>query len=111
MKIFYDGSCRICRRIAEWIRRKDTRGGINLHDISDGAFIPEIWSLDETVWDEPHGLVDSRIVRSSELVREVLGALGYKRLTSLSRLPVIHALFNWSIKFLSKNRYWLGRFI
>lgn len=111
IRVFYDGSCYVCRRIAKWIRQKDIHGDITLHDMANGAFVPEIWGMDNSVWDEPHGLVDDRIVRGPDLAREIFRALGYKRLTSLSRLPILHALFNFAIRFLSNNRYWLWRFI
>ena len=103
-EVFFDGECPLCRREIAWLARLDRRGRIRFTDIADPNLETEGIGLDRARLmgrihgRDPHG----KIVEGVEVFRRLYGAVGFRRLVTVSRLPgVSHALdafYGWFAK-------------
>lgn len=103
-EVFFDGGCPLCRREIAWLARLDRAGRLRFTDIGEAAFHPESLGLDRArLMGRIHGRdQEGKIVEGVEVFRRLYGAVGFRRLVTVSRLPgVSHALdvfYDWFAK-------------
>ena len=90
-EVFYDGACPLCRREIEWLKKKDRQNAIVFTDISEPEFDPrETGKTFDDLMARIHGrLPDGTVIEGVEVFRQLYSAIGFRRLVSLSRLPII----------------------
>lgn len=91
IEVFFDGACPLCKREIDWLRKKDADRRILFTDISDPDFRSESTGRTyQELMARIHGrLPDGKLIEGVEVFRRLYSAVGYHRLVSLSRLPVI----------------------
>jgi predicted DCC family thiol-disulfide oxidoreductase YuxK len=91
IEVFFDGGCPLCAREMNWLRSRDKGNRIKFTDIDDPTF-------DSAVYGKPiadlmaqmHGrLPNGTWLRGVEVFRRIYSAIGFQKLTFLSRLPII----------------------
>ena len=91
VEVFYDGDCPLCKREIDFIRHRDDKGKIEFTDIADAKFDAlQIGKTHAELMAQIHGrLSDGRIIVGPEVFRRLYGAIGFSRLVSFSRMPLI----------------------
>ncbi len=104
-EVFFDGGCPLCRREIDMIRGKDKSQQLILTDISSPNFQCDDHSL-KTLMEEIHGRrADGSYVKGVEVFREIYDRLGYMRLVSVTRLPIVRHSLNWIYRVFAKLRF------
>jgi len=105
IEVFFDGECPLCTREVSLLRRLDTHSRIRFTDIAT-SFEPASLGLDlATLMAVIHGrLPTGEVVTGVEVFRRLYAAVGFERLVSLSRLPVIRQLLDALYAWFAKNR-------
>ncbi len=110
-EVFFDQQCPVCRREIDMVRRKDKRGSLKLTDISSPHFSqePQMPSQDRLMR-AIHGrfLVGPRQnewVLGVDVFREIYSRLGYHRLVSISRWPLLRSVLVMGYKVFAVFRY------
>jgi predicted DCC family thiol-disulfide oxidoreductase YuxK len=113
LKLLYDGECPICRREAQWLKRRDRDGRLVLEDISALGFDPSRYGLTrQEAMEVLHGVLpDGRIVRGVEAVRQAYQAIGLGWLVAPTRLPVVRWVLDRMYGAFARNRAGLGRWL
>ena len=105
-EVFFDGQCPLCRREIEMIRRKDRKHQLILTDIAEPDFKSDEHAL-ETLMSEIHGRqADGTYVKGVEVFREIYDRLGYGRLVSATRFPIVRNVLNFFYQVFAKLRFW-----
>ncbi len=108
-EVFYDGQCPLCKREIDMVRGKDQHQRLRLTDIADPEFDPSLAASGKTLDElmrQIHGrLPDGELVTGPDVFRQIYGRLGYARLVSLSRWPVIRQLIDAGYWMFAKLRY------
>ena len=106
IEVFFDGDCPLCRREVELVRRRDRRGAVKFVDIAASSFDADRYGKDlSQLMDRIHGrLPDGTWVEGVEVFRRMYGAVGFGRLVSLSRLPVVRHGLDWLYERFARNR-------
>ncbi len=106
LQLFYDGACPLCRREVSWIRKLDRRGRLMLIDISAGDFQPAAFdcSREQLMSKMRARLPDGQWVTGVEAFRRIYGAIGFRWLIPVTRLPVISHLLEASYRLFSRHR-------
>jgi predicted DCC family thiol-disulfide oxidoreductase YuxK len=106
LEVFYDEACPLCRREVSFMRRLDASRSIRFTDISHPTF-------DAAPLDVPWATLMSRIharrangswITGVDVFREIYVQLGFGRLVTVSRLPVVSAILNWGYELFARNR-------
>ncbi|MDX1565994.1 MAG: DUF393 domain-containing protein, partial [Phycisphaeraceae bacterium] len=94
--MFYDGRCPLCRREANWLRRRDRRGRMAFEDFTDPAFDFKTLGLSiDQLNATMHGLLpDGRMVQGMEALRAFYRAVGLGWLLAPTGWPVLRHLFD-----------------
>lgn len=94
LQLFYDGACPLCRREVAWIRKIDRRDQLMLTDISADDFQPAAFDCSrEQLMSKMHArLPDGQWVTGMEAFRRIYGAIGFRWLIPVTRLPIISHL-------------------
>ena len=105
-EVFYDGKCPICMREINFIRRRDTENRIQFTDFTAETFsTSEIGKSLEQLNARIHGrLPDGTIVMGVEVFRRLYGAIGWKMIVSMTRLPVIRQFLDIAYVVFARNR-------
>ncbi len=106
IEVFFDGGCPLCRREIDMLRRRDRQNRIRFTDIDAETFDPAAVgkSLDELMA-EIHGrLPDGTFVTGVEVFRRLYSAVGFRKLSALTRLPGISCALNLGYRVFAKNR-------
>ena len=106
-EVFFDGDCPLCKREIAFLRRRYRRGQLRFTDIAAAGFdAPAVTGrslLD--LMDRIHGrLPDGTMVEGVEVFRRLYGVLGFTRLVSWSRAPVIAPFLDWVYRVFARNR-------
>lgn len=112
LKIYYDGSCRICCDQRDRFLRHDPAQQCLLHiDISDPAFDPAtIGTTRETLLAAIHARTpDGRLLKGMDAVRCAYKALGRGWWLGPTGWPVIRPIADFLYRVLARNRHRFGR--
>jgi len=105
-EVFYDGQCPLCRREIRMLQRLDRRQRIQFTDIASPTF--NAAALGKNYGDlmgEIHGrLPDGTWVTGVEVFRQLYGAVGFRWLVSLSRLPGARQVLDLGYRVFARNR-------
>ena len=110
-KLLYDGQCPMCRREAQWLRRRSHDGRLAFEDISLPGFEAARYGLtQEDVLRVMHGVYpDGRIITKVAAFREAYRCVGLGWLLAPTNWPVLRALSNWGYEWFARNRVAIGR--
>lgn len=112
IEIFYDGDCPLCRREIDMLRRWDRRDKLRMTDISAPDFqAAEVGKTQDALMAQIHGrLPDGTWLTGVEVFRRMYTAVGWGRLVSVSRLPLVSHMLDWSYLIFARHRLrWTGR--
>jgi len=106
IEVFYDGGCPLCLREVNLLRRWDRLKKIQFTDIDAPAFHADaVGKSYQELMAKMHGrLPDGTWVQGVEVFRRLYGAVGFKRLVALSRLPLISQILSLGYTVFAKNR-------
>ncbi len=106
IEVFYDGGCPLCLREISMLRRWDQQGRILFTDIDASTFQAEkVGKSYEELMAKMHArLPDGTWLQEVEVFRRLYEAVGFRRLTALSRLPVLSQLLDIGYWLFAKNR-------
>ena len=106
IEVFYDGGCPLCLREITMLRRWDRQSKIRFTDIDAADFQPAaVGKSYEELMAQMHGrLADGTWVQGVEVFRQLYAAVGFVRLTALSRLPLISQVLNLGYSVFARNR-------
>ncbi|MFZ0828309.1 MAG: DUF393 domain-containing protein [Verrucomicrobiia bacterium] len=112
-KLLYDGQCPMCRREAQWLRRRNRDGHLAFEDISAPGFDPSRYGITQAeVMGVMHGVFpDGRIVRKVEVFREAYRAIGLGWLLAPTGWPGLRWIADWGYRWFARNRISIGRFL
>ncbi len=106
IEVFFDGGCPLCRREIDLLRRRDRQHRIRFTDIDADAFDSAgVGKTMDQLMAEIHGrLPDGSVICGVEVFRRLYAAVGFRRLTALTRLSGISNLLNVGYRLFAKNR-------
>lgn len=110
-KLLYDGQCPMCRREANWLRRRNHAGHLAFEDISAPGFDATRYGLtQEQVMGVMHGIFpNGLVVTKVEAFRQAYQLIGMGWLLAPSRWPVLRNLADWGYEWFARNRVAIGR--
>jgi len=110
-KLLYDGQCPMCRREANWLRRRSRDGRLVFEDISAPGFDASRYGLTNAqVMGVMHGVFpDGRIVTKVEAFRQAYNLVGLGWLLAPTRWPLLRNLADWGYEWFARNRVTIGR--
>ncbi len=108
-EVFFDGDCPLCVREINMLRRLDRDGRIRFTDIAAPDFSARVLGVTQnTLMGEIHGrYADGTWVQGVDVFRALYGAVGFRRLVAISRLPGISHLLGVLYRVFARNRLWL----
>jgi predicted DCC family thiol-disulfide oxidoreductase YuxK len=112
-KLLYDGACPMCRREAQWLKRRDRQGRLLLEDIADPSFCAESYGLSrDDVMAVIQGVMsDGRVVRRLDALCEAYRSAGLGWLIAPLSWPVLHGIADRLYGVFARNRLTLGRLL
>lgn len=110
-EVFYDGACPICRREIAWLRKLDRENRVIFTDIANPKFDANaIGKTYQELMSEIHGrFPNGSIISGVEVFRQLYAAVGFTRLVSFSRWPIINPVLNFGYGCFAILRIWLPR--
>lgn len=112
VQVFHDGDCSLCNAEINLLKRLDRRDRIEFTDIAAADFDPRVVGLSMAeLMDRIHGrLPDGTPIEGVEVFRHLYSAIGLGPLVTLTRLPGLSHLLDWTYRVFAKNRLkWTGR--
>jgi predicted DCC family thiol-disulfide oxidoreductase YuxK len=112
-KLLYDGECPMCRREANWLRRRSRDGRLVFEDISAPDFDAARYGLTNAqVMGVMHGVFpDGRIVTKVEAFRQAYQLVGLGWVLAPTRWPLLRNLADWGYEWFARNRVVIGRWL
>jgi predicted DCC family thiol-disulfide oxidoreductase YuxK len=109
-KLLYDGQCPLCRREADWLRRRCRDGRLAFEDISAPGFEAARYGLTPAqVMGVMHGVfADGRIVTKVEAFRQAYRLVGLGWLLAPTGWPVLRGVADWAYEWFARHRVALG---
>ncbi|QEG37451.1 thiol-disulfide oxidoreductase DCC family protein [Bythopirellula goksoeyrii] len=106
IEVFYDGGCPLCLREISMLHRWDKRSKIRFTDIDAPSFeADEIGKSYQELMARMHArLPDGTWLVGVEVFRRLYEVVGFKRLTALSRLPLISQVLDFGYRIFARNR-------
>jgi predicted DCC family thiol-disulfide oxidoreductase YuxK len=106
IEVFYDGDCPLCQREIQMLRKMDHLRRIQFTSITEPEFNPsELGLTQERLMAEIHGrLPDGTIITGVEVFRKMYGAVGFRWVATLSRLPGIRQVLDFGYRVFARNR-------
>lgn len=106
IEVFYDGACPLCRREIALLDRWNRQSRIRFKNIADPGFDPADYGTTyEKLMAEIHGrLPDGTWVTGVEVFRRLYGAVGFRWLMPLTRLPGVRHLLDLGYRLFARNR-------
>jgi predicted DCC family thiol-disulfide oxidoreductase YuxK len=106
LEVFFDGECPLCLREAKLMRRLDRKDALELTDISKPGFEPprydkSMQTFMDKLWTRRG---TGEWVEGVESFRAIYEALGYRRLVSITRWPLIRQAMHLGYILFAKNR-------
>lgn len=112
LQVFFDGDCPLCLREINMIRKLDRKNRVSFVDIAAKEFQPDDYkiTLDQLMAEIHARLPDGSWITGVEVFRVLYGAVGFRWLVPVTRLPGINGVLNWGYRVFAKNRLkWTGR--
>ena len=105
--VFFDGDCPLCKREIAFIQRKAKPDALGFVDISASDFKAEEFGKekDELMRAIHARTEDGEWVTGVDVFRGIYSRLGFKRLSSFSRFPVVSHLLGVSYRIFAWFRY------
>ena len=106
IEVFFDGGCPLCLREVKFLKRRDRQGKITFTDIDAADFCPETCgkTYDELMARMHGRLPDGTWITGVEVFRRLYSAIGFGRLVTLTRLPIISQIMDIGYHIFAKNR-------
>ena len=106
IEVFYDGGCPLCLREVNLLRHWDRQGRIRFTDIDSLAFQADsVGKSYEALMAQMHGrLPDGTWVQGVDVFRRMYAAVGFKKLSALSRLPIVSQILHLGYALFARNR-------
>jgi predicted DCC family thiol-disulfide oxidoreductase YuxK len=110
--LLWDGACGFCRRLVEWVRRRDRDTRFEIVPYQEARTPPMTPELREGCRRALHVVTsDGRILRAGRASLFVLGATGSSRLARVLSLPPLVWLVEIGYRLVSRNRSFLSRLL
>lgn len=109
IEVLYDGDCPLCDREVKMLRRLDRKQRIGFTNIAAAEFEAGDYGLTQNeLMAEIHArLPDGSWIRGVEVFRRIYSALGWGRIVSLTRLPVVSQVLEGAYRLFARNRLWI----
>lgn len=106
IEVLYDGDCPLCDREVRMLRRLDRKQRIRFTNIAVVEFEPGDYGFtqDELMAEIHARLPDGSWIRGVEVFRRIYSSLGWGRIVSLTRLPVVRNLLEGAYRLFARNR-------
>lgn len=106
VEVFYDGACPLCMREIRMLRARDREDAIQFTDIAaDGFDATRYGTSQDELMDKIRGrLPDGSWIEGVEVFRRLWGAVGFRRLVGISRMPGIAHALNALYRVFAKHR-------
>jgi predicted DCC family thiol-disulfide oxidoreductase YuxK len=106
VEVFFDGACPLCRREIGMLRRLDRHGRLRLTDISAPEFdaAPLGRTHDELMREIKARLPDGTWITGVEVFRRLYGAVGFRWLIPVTRLPLVRQMLDIGYRVFARNR-------
>lgn len=106
VEVFYDGDCPLCVREIRMLMRKDRAARIEFTNIAAPTFDATAYGTTQAdLMARIQGrLPDGTWIEGVEVFRRLYGAVGFRRLVALTRLPGISHLLTLAYRVFAKNR-------
>ncbi len=110
-KLLFDGECPLCRREANFLRRRNRHGALAFEDIAAPDFDATIYhTTREELMGVIHGVFpDGRIVKKLEVFREAYRAVGLGWLLAPTGWPGLRRLADLGYEWFARNRISIGK--
>jgi predicted DCC family thiol-disulfide oxidoreductase YuxK len=94
IEVFYDGACPLCRREIAWVQKLDRHQRITFTDIASPNFQTElVGRTHNELMARMYGrLPTGELITGVEVFRKMYGAVGFHKLVSISRWPIVKQL-------------------
>ncbi len=113
IEVFFDGDCPLCRREIGMLKWMDRKSRIRATDVAAEDFDAKavVGRSQDELMAEIHGrLPNGDLITGVEVFRRLYGAVGFRWLLWITRLPVISQVLNWGYGVFARNRLrWTGR--
>jgi predicted DCC family thiol-disulfide oxidoreductase YuxK len=111
-KLLYDGECPLCRREADFLRRRDRHGALAFADIADPGFDPAAYHTTRAeLMGVIHGVFpDGRMVRKVAVFREAYRAVGLGWLLAPTCWPGLRWFADAGYEWFARHRLAIGKF-
>ena len=106
VEVFYDGDCPLCMREIRMLRVRDLAQKIQFTNIAAPEFDAQVYGTTQAeLMDKIRGrLADGTWIEGVEVFRQLWGAVGFRRLVALSRVPGISHVLRGMYHLFAKNR-------
>jgi predicted DCC family thiol-disulfide oxidoreductase YuxK len=106
VEVFFDGGCPLCRREISMLQRRDRDHRIRFTDIDAAGFDAAALgkTRDDLMARIQGRLPDGTWIQGVEVFRRLYSAVGFRTLTTLTRLPVISQILDLGYVIFAKNR-------
>jgi len=110
-KLLYDGECPLCRREADFLRRRDRHGVLAFEDIAAPGFDPAYYHTTRAeLMGVIHGVFpDGRMVRKVAVFREAYRAIGLGWLLAPTGWPGLRWLTDGGYECFARHRLAIGK--
>lgn len=112
IEVFFDGDCPLCRREISMLRRLDRKKRICFTDIATEDFDPSRYGTSyQQLMTEIHARTPNGTwITGVEVFRRLYGAVGFRWLVPVTRLPGISCGLEFGYQIFARNRLnWTGR--
>lgn len=106
VEVFYDGDCPLCMREIRMLRARDRDAKILFTNIAAADFDATRYGTTQIeLMDKIRGrLPDGSWIEGVEVFRRLWGAVGFRRLVALSRLPGVSHVLRGAYHLFARNR-------
>ena len=111
--LLYDGTCPICQKEVDWLRRQNKQGKLGFQDIHAEDFDPT--RLHKTIPElmaEIHGIYpDGLVIKGMPVFRATYTAVGLGWLMAPTGWPILRQVFDALYAWFARHRLNLGRYL
>ena len=103
--LLWDGTCGLCRRATEWVRRRDRSGRFDIVPYQDASTPPMTPELRAACRRAMHVVTaDGRTLRAGRASLFILQETGNRRLAAVLGFPPLVWLVELAYRFVARNR-------
>jgi predicted DCC family thiol-disulfide oxidoreductase YuxK len=107
--ILWDGTCGLCRRVTEWVSRKDAGRRFDLIPFQEAPSPPMTPGLRESCRRAVHVITDDgRVLRAGRASLFVAREIGYPWTARLLSIPPLVWLVEVGYRIVARNRPWFA---